>query len=183
MTAGSDSPSALIRGHGSTDDYLRACGLPYTIVQPNSFMQNLLWSIGSIRSQGAFYQPTGDARQSVVDVADVAAVVVKALTEAGHEGQTYVLTGPQSLSYHDMAAKIGAAVGKPVTYVPVPAVAAEQSMLESGMSAWMAHTLVEFFGAVASGAFAAVHGDLERLLGRPATRLDDFIARHAALFR
>lgn len=183
MTAGPDSPSGLIRDHGVSDDYLRNAGLPYTIVQPNSFMQNIFWSIESIRSQGAFYQPTGDARQSLVDIADVAAVVVKVLTERGHEGKTYVLTGPESLSFQAVADQIAAAIGKPVQYVAVPGVAAEQSMLESGMPAWMAHTLVEFYGAVATGAFAGTTDDIERLLGRPATRFDDFIARHAALFK
>jgi uncharacterized protein YbjT (DUF2867 family) len=182
MTAGPDSPAGLIRDHGVSDDYLRSSGLSYTIVQPNSFMQNMFWSIDSIRSQGAFYQPTGDARQSLVDIADVAAVVVRALTERGHENKTYVLTGPESLSFRDVANKIAAAIGKPVQYVAVPSVAAEQSMLESGMPEWMAHTLVEFYGAVATGAFADTTDNIERLLGRPATRFDDFILRHAALF-
>lgn len=182
MTAGPDSPAGLIRDHGASDDYLRRSGLTYTIVQPNSFMQNMFWSIDSIRSHGAFYQPTGDARQSLVDIADVAAVVVKALTERGHENKTYVLTGPESLSFQEVADKIAAAIGKPVQYVPVPRVAAEQSMLQSGMPGWMAHTLVEFYGAMATGAFAGITGDIERLLARPATSFDAFIARHVAQF-
>jgi uncharacterized protein YbjT (DUF2867 family) len=183
MTAGPDSPSALIRDHHATDEYLRRSGQRYTIVQPNSFMQNLLWSAASIKQQGAFYQPTGDARQSVVDIADVAAVVVKALTEPGHEGKTYVLTGPESLTYHDMAAKIAAAIGKPVNYVAVPPAAAEQSMLESGMPAWLAHTLVEFFSAVATGAYANVSGDVKKVLGREPAAFSDFLQRHLAAFK
>lgn len=183
MTAGSNSPARLIRDHGVSDDYLRNAGLSYTIVQPNSFMQNMFWSIDSIKSQGAFYQPTGDTRQSLVDIADVAAVVVKALTERGHEGKTYVLTGPKSLSFQAVADIIAAAIGKPVQYVAVPGVAAEQSMLESGMPEWMAHTLVEFYGAVATGAFAGTTDDIEHLLGRSATSFDTFIERHVALFK
>lgn len=182
MTAGANSPAALIRSHGQTDAYLRQSGIGYTIIQPNSFMQNLLWSVETIRSQGAFYQPTGDAKQSLVDIADVAAVVVKALTEDGHLGQTYVLTGPESLSFDMVADKIASAIGKPVHYVAVPVVAAEQSMLTAGMPAWMAHTLVEFYSAVATGAFAATTPDVQSLLGRPATSFDAFMARHAALF-
>lgn len=183
MTAGPNSPAGLIRDHGVSDDYLRNSGLPYTIVQPNSFMQNMFWSIDSIKSQGAFYQPTGDAKQSLVDIADVAAVVAKALTELGHEGNTYVLTGPESLSFQAVADIIAAAIGKPVQYVAVPDVAAEQSMLESGMPEWMAHTLVEFYAAVATGAFSGTTDVVERLLGRPATSFDTFIARHITLFK
>lgn len=183
MTAGPDSPAALIRDHGQSDDYLRKSGLSYTILQPNSFMQNLFWSIDSIKHQGAFYQPTGEAKQSVIDVADVAAVAVKALTEKGHENQTYVLTGPAPLSYHDIAEKIGRAIGKPVKYVPVPTEAAEQSMKDNGMPEWLAHNVAEFFGSVATGAYAGTTATVQQLLGRPATSFDQFIARHAALFK
>ncbi len=183
MTAGQDSPSALIRDHGQSDDYLRRSGLSYTILQPNSFMQNLLWAAQSIKTQGAFYQPTGEAKQSVIDVADIAAVAVKALTEKGHENKTYVLTGPESLTYHQMAEKIGRAIGKPVRYVPVPPEAAEKSMTDGGMPGWLAHTLGEFFGSVATGAYAEVSGDVQKLLGRPATSFDQFIARHVARFK
>ncbi len=183
MTAGPGSPSALIRDHGKSDEHLRASGVPYTILQPNSFMQNQLWSLGSIKQEGAFYQATGDARQSVIDVVDVAAVAVKALTEPGHEGKTYVLTGPESLGFHEIAAKIGRAIGKPVTYVPISTEAAAQGMQASGMPEWLAHNIAEFFGSVATGAYAGTTGDVERLLGRPAATFDQFIARNAALFQ
>lgn len=183
MTAGPRSPSALIRAHGESDEYLRASGVPYTILQPNSFMQNQLWSIDTIKQQGAFYQATGDARQSVIDVADVAAVAVKALTEPGHERKTYVLTGPESLGFDEIAGKIGRAIGKPVTYVPISTDAAEQGMKASGMPEALAHDIAEFFGAVATGAYAGTTGDVERLLGRPPATYDQFIARHAALFQ
>ncbi len=183
MTAGPDSPSALIRDHGASDEYLRASGVPYTILRPNSFMQNQLWSIGSIKQQGAFYQATGEARQSVIDVVDVAAVAVTALTEPGHEHRTYVLTGPESLGFHDIAAKIGSVLGKPVTYVPVSTEAAEQGMRQSGMPEWLAHTLAEFIGSVATGAYAGTTDDVQQVLGRPPASFDQFLARHAALFQ
>jgi uncharacterized protein YbjT (DUF2867 family) len=183
MTAGPDSPSTLIRDHGKSDEYLRASGVPYTILQPNSFMQNQLWSLDSIKQQGAFYQATGEAKQSVIDVADVAAVAVKALTEPGHENKTYVLTGPEALGFHEIAAKIGRAIGKPVAYVPISTDAAEQGMKSSGMPEWLAHNIAEFFGSVATGAYAGTTGDVQRVLGRPAGTYDQFIARHAALFQ
>jgi uncharacterized protein YbjT (DUF2867 family) len=183
MTAGPDSPSALIRDHGESDDYLGHSGLTYTILQPNSFMQNLLFSAESIKTQGAFYQPVGDARQSVIDVADIAAAAVKTLTQEGHENKTYVLTGPESLTYHQIAEKIGRAIGKPVRYVPVSREAAEKSMTEMGMPAWLARTVVDFYGSVATGAYADMTGDVERVLGRRPTTFDQFIARHAAQFK
>ena len=78
--------AALLRQHGETDEMLKASGLPYTILRPNSFFQNLLWSAGTINDHGAFYLPMRDGRQSLVDVRDIAAVAVKVLTEAGARG-------------------------------------------------------------------------------------------------
>jgi uncharacterized protein YbjT (DUF2867 family) len=119
----------------------------------------------------------------VIDVADVAAVAIKALTEPGHANTIHVLTGPESLGFHDIAAKIGRALGKPVTYVPVSTDAAEASMKASGMPAWLAHNIAEFFGSVATGAYAGTTRDVEQVLGRPATTFDQFIARHVTLFQ
>lgn len=183
MTASPDAGAALIRKHGEADEYLRASGVPYTILRPNSFMQNQLGNIGSIKAQGVIYQATGEARQSVIDVVDVAAVAVRALTEPGHEGQIYVLTGPESLGFHEVAAKIGGAIGKPVTYVPIPPAAVEQGMKDSGMPEWLAHSIAEFFGWVSTGAFADTTGDVQRVLGRPPVTFDQFVARNAALFQ
>jgi uncharacterized protein YbjT (DUF2867 family) len=183
MTASPDSPSVLIRDHASADEYLRASGIPYTILRPNSFMQNQLGSIGTIKAQGAFYQATGEAQQSVIDVVDVAAVAVKALTEPGHEQQTYVLTGPESLGFHEIAAKIGRTIGKPVAYVPITTEAAEQGMKGSGLPDWLAHDIAEFFGSIATGAFAGTTDDVQRVLGRPPASFDQFLARHAAMFQ
>jgi uncharacterized protein YbjT (DUF2867 family) len=183
MTAAPDAGATLIRRHNEADEYLRASGVPYTILRPNSFMQNQLGNAGSIKSQGTIFQATGEARQSLIDVADVAAVAVKALTEPGHEGQIYVLTGPESLDLHAVAAKIGGAIGKPVTYVPIPPAAVEQGMKSRGMPEWLAHNIAEFFSWVSTGAFAEATGDVQRVLGRPPVTFDQFLARNTAVFQ
>lgn len=177
-----DSASRLTRSHGESDEHLRRSGLHYTILQPNSYMQNMLWSAASIKEQGCFYQPLGDAKQAVIDVEDIAAVAVKALTEPGHDQQTYRLTGPESLDLAQQAALIGAATGRTVQYVAVPPAAAEQAMLEAGMPPWNVRTLIEFFGVVATGAYADVTPDVEKLLGRAPLRFAAFALRHATTF-
>src|SRR5439155_6799006 len=115
MGAG-DPGSEILRQHGETDELLKASGVPWTILRPNSFHQNLLWSAASIRERGEFHLPLRDARQSLVDVRDLAAVAERALTEPGHEGKTYDFTGPESLSYADVAATLSAVRGRPVRY-------------------------------------------------------------------
>jgi len=178
-----DGVTAIAREHATGDEHLRKSGLSYTILQPNSYMQNMLWQAGSIKSQGAFYLPLGDAKQSVVDVGDIAAVAVKALTEPGHDKQTYVLSGPESLSLAEQADVIGAAIGKPVQYVAVPPAAAEEAMKGNGMPAWNAHTIADFLAYVATGAYAAVTGDVKKVLGREATPFRAVVQRHLAAFR
>ena len=181
--AKANGATEIARGHAAGDEHLRKSGLSYTILQPNSYMQNLLWQAGSIKSQGAIYLPLGDSKQSVVDVADIAAVAVKALTEPGHDKQTYVLSGPQSLSLTEQADIIGAAIGKPVKYVAVSPAAAEEAMKGNGMPAWNAHTIAEFMGYVATNAYAAVTGDVKKVLGREATPFSAVVQRHLSVFR
>lgn len=183
MGAKADSDSEIIRMHAQTDDMLKQSGLSYTILQPNSFFQNMFWSANTIKEQGAFYLPMGDAKQSVIDVRDIAAIAVKVLTESGHEGKTYVLTGPEPLTYHDIAQKIAKAIGKPVNYVPVPVEAARKAMADTGMPAWLARVLAEFQGVVATGAYAATTNEVANLLGREPTSFDDFIATYADFFK
>ena len=83
-------------------------------------MQVYLRFKDTIASQGKFYAASQDSRVSPVDVRDIAAVAVAVITGTGHEGKTYVITGPEALTYADVAEKLSAAVGKNVTYADVP---------------------------------------------------------------
>jgi uncharacterized protein YbjT (DUF2867 family) len=172
----------IFRQHAETDRLLRDSGLPFTILQPNSFHQNLLWSAGTIKDHGAFYLPMRDARQSLVDVRDIAAVAAAALTQPGHEGQTYEITGPESLSYDDVAAALAKVVGKPVRYVDVPPEAARQAMLDAGMPAWNADAVTELYGVFATGQYAHTTDVVERVTGRPPRTFEAFAAEHKAAF-
>src|SRR5207244_9504030 len=89
--------------------------------------------------------PLGNARVSVVDVRDVAAVAAEVLEEYGHENKTYDVTGPESLTYADVAERLTYALGKPVTYVDVPPEAARDSMLQTGMSPWFVDGVLELY--------------------------------------
>ena len=177
-----DSRSEVIRQHGESDRLLRESGLTYTILRPNSFYQNMLWQADSIMSQGEFYLPVGDARQSMVDVRDIAEATIRVLTEPGHENRVYDLTGPESLSFDDVAREIAAVSGKAVRYVPVSVADAKSSMLESGMPEWDADVLAEIQGVFGSGAYAKVETDLEHILGRVPRRFATFALDHAKSF-
>jgi len=112
-----DSPSGLIRRHGQTEQLLRDSGMAFTMLRPSYFMQNLLWYIKDIRSRGVFYSSLpATCKHSHVDARDSAAVAIAALTEPGHEGKAYRITGPQALSYPEVAEILSDAIGKKVLY-------------------------------------------------------------------
>jgi uncharacterized protein YbjT (DUF2867 family) len=183
LGASADSPSELMRQHGETDAALAASGLPFTILRPNSFHQNLLWSAGTIKDHGAFYLPVGDARQSLVDVRDIADVAAAVLTGVGHEGRTYEITGPESLSYHDVAGHLSAALGKPVRYVDVPPESALDAMLEAGMPEWNARAVTALYGVFAAGHAARTTDVVGRITGREPISFAQFARDHADAFR
>lgn len=182
MTADPASPSEILRQHGETDRMLAESGLGYTILRPNSFYQNMLWSSRSIKEHGVFYSSLKDARQSLVDVRDIAAVAVKVLTGPGHLGQTYELTGPESLSYHDIAAAFSRVLNKPVRYVDVPPEAVRDSMQKAGAPEWNATAVAELLATFATGIGARTTDTVAQLTGAPPTSFEQFVRDHAAAF-
>ena len=123
-----DSPVGLLRAHARIEEHILGSGMDHTFLRPHFFLENLLGSAGSVRKDGAIYSPLGDARISPVSVRDIAAVVVSVLTEPGHTGRTYTLTGPEAVDYRTIAGHLSAELGVPVAYVPVPFEAARAAM-------------------------------------------------------
>lgn len=117
--AGLDAPSGNLRSHGRIERALTDSGLPYTILRPHGFMQTFtLFSWDLIQKAGVLTYPGGDGAIPLVDVRDVAKVAVKALTEKGHEGKAYDLTGPKMLTFHEVADTLTNVLGKRVVYMP-----------------------------------------------------------------
>lgn len=175
LGARADSPVGIARLHHRIDTELERSGIAWTLLRPNFFMQNLLGSAGSIASEGKLYAPAGDGRASWVDVRDVAAVAAAALLDSSHQGRIHSLTGPESLSYGELAVKISAAIGKPITYVDLPAESARQAMLASGMAAWQVEQMVALFDHVyAPGLAAPVHDGVHQITGQPPRSFDSF---------
>lgn len=175
------SPATFVRDHGAADAYLRDSSLSFTIIRPNLFLQNVPENtIPSIDGGGNFYVNAGEARISMTDTRDIAAVAAVALTETGHEGQIYDVTGPEALSYGDVAAAISRAQGRDVTYVDVPDDAVRSALLGVGLNEWMAGALVDLYvdykRSGTDGYAAQVTDTVTRLTGRPARALSDLLA-------
>ena len=147
-------------------------------------MQNLLGSVDTIIEQNAFYLNAGEGRLGMVDVRDVAEIAAKILTDEPdhHHAKVYTPTGPEAISFAQAAAQLQQATGNDVSYVAVPDDTARQSMLDAGVSHWLAGMLVEYGQAFSTGWSDYTTNDVKELLGRPPRRFADFARDHAAAF-
>ena len=179
-----ESTAEFISAHTTCDRYLKDSGLPHVIVRPNLFLQNIPGStIPSIDASGTFYINAGDARIAMADTRDVAAVAAVALTEPGHTGAAYDVTGPEALSYTDVAAKLTSAMGRRITYIGAPDDAVRQALLGAGLNEWFANALVDLYQdyrrSGTDGYAAQVTDTVQQLTGRPARPLDHLLGEIA----
>ena len=117
FAASPDSPVRFLRYHAAVERAIQQSGMAWTLLRPNLFMQGMLQFAGMVRDKGMIAAPIGDARVSVVDVRDNAAVAAAALVDDGHDGKTYTLTGPAALTHAEMAAKLAAETGHPIKFI------------------------------------------------------------------
>lgn len=183
LGVGPEADFVFGRWHAPGEAALEASGLDWTFLRPNGFCQNSLRDAPAIKDGGRFFSPLGDAAVSWIDVRDIAEVAVRALTEPGHAGRAYEMTGPAALSHGDVAAELSRASGRDVAYVPVPDDAARHGMVGAGVPEGTADALIELFAWYRSGGGAAVSPDVERALGRPPWSYADFARDHADVFR
>ena len=174
---------AIGRVHRETEEEIERAGLAHTHLRPNGFMQNTFMFAQTIKAQGAFYAPFGAAKVSYVDARDVAAVAFHALTEDGHEGKAYEITGPQALSYYDIAGELSAALGREVKYVEVPPEAARAAMVSMGMKEWIADGLMELFNFYKDGRADRVRDTVREVTGRDPISFAQFAKDFAQAFQ
>ncbi len=176
------SPVRFLRYHAAVEQVIRASGMAYTFLRPNLFMQGLLGFAHTIKTQNAFYAAAGDAPISLIDVRDIAAAAVATLTQPGHEGKIYDLTGPAALTHADVAATLSSVLGRTITFVDIPPKAMLDALLEMGMPQWQAEGLIEDYAHYRRGEAATVTSGLQDATGQAPRTFDAFVREYAALF-
>jgi uncharacterized protein YbjT (DUF2867 family) len=158
------------------DQDLKASGLPWTILQPTFFMQNVMMAAGTVKEQGAIYWDWAEGRAGMIDVRDVVDSAVGALTSEGGdlEGQSLVLTGPRSIGFAEVAKILSGVLGKDVNYVPVPHEAASEAMLGMGMPEWIVAGYAELSEGFMNGFADRTTDNVERLAGHPPRDFEEF---------
>jgi uncharacterized protein YbjT (DUF2867 family) len=165
LHAASDSPLRFLRYHAAVEEALRRSGMTYTNLRPNLYMQGLLMIGHTIASEGRFLAPAGDARVSVVDVRDIAAIAVAALTRSGHEGKTYDITGPEALTHAEMAAQLSEALERQVAFVDVREQEFREALRGFRMPDWQADGLIEDYAHYRRGEASNISSAVKDVTG------------------
>lgn len=183
LDADAHSPARFLRYHAAVEASLRASGLAFTFLRPNLFMQGMLAFKSTILAQGAFYAAAGEGQISVIDVRDIARVAFAALTEPGHEGKIYDLTGPQPLTHAEMAAQLATALEKPVEFVDVAPDAMRQGLVGAGFPQWQADGLIEEYAGWSRNHAASVASDVETVTRQAPNSFAQFARDYAPAFK
>ena len=162
--------------HAKTEKYLKSTGLTYTFLRASFFMQNLdTTHRQDIAEYGEIFVPAGRGRTSFIDVRDIAAVAVKALTEEGHEGRAYELTGADALDYFQVADIFTDVLGKRVTYPNPTPWRFWRRMRKRGVPAPFVGVMIGLYTVCRFGLASHVSPETARLLGREPISLRQYV--------
>lgn len=154
-------------------------GAAYTFLRPNFFHQNFTNYDRDRVLQGQIYFPSGEGKTSYIDVRDIGAVAAEALTTDGHFNRIYTLTGPEALSFYEIADQLGEALGRPVEYLDPSAEEYATALRNAGMPEIAVDLAVTLYGVyIKQGYLAAVTPDVAAVLGREPIRFRQY-AREA----
>ncbi len=181
--ASADSPIARQRGQAQIEAGLLASGLGYTLLRNNFYMQNFLMLASAIAQTNSFGSSAGAGQVGLIDTRDVAAVAAEiAASPAAHVGKTYVLTGPELLSYADVAAVLSKVLGRPIVFSERTIEEDKQALMSVGVPEPIAAMNAHAVSLIAEGDAAWLAEDVPAILGRPARTFAQFATDHAAAF-
>jgi len=176
--------SVLLSGRGEHhaslgEEVVKASGIPFTVVRAAWFAQN--FSEGYLRDPilgGVLPMPGGDIVEPIIDIDDIADVVVAALTEDDHKGELYEVTGPQLMSFADMADALSHAIGRPIRHIPISFEDFHAEIAKSG-DTFIADVFTAIARETLDGRNAHLTDGVQRALGRAPRDFSEF-ARIAA---
>jgi uncharacterized protein YbjT (DUF2867 family) len=173
--AAPDATFTLARDHWATEEYIRASGLPFTFLRDNLYADFLTYMVAE---DGVIRGPAGEGRVSAVaqeDIAEVATTVL--LAPDTHAGLTYDLTGPEALSFAEIAAIIAAHTGRDIKYEAETVEEAYVSRAHYGAPDWQVDAWVSTYTAIAAGEMSGVSDAVLRVTGHPATALPELLRK------
>lgn len=177
-----DGPQAC-RQHWEVEHVLAASGQPYTVLRPNAFMQTLIDQImlPAVKATGTIPNAIGAAGISFINARDVGECAARVLTSSQWDGQTLVLTGPRAVGFAEIAGLISAKTGQQVGTREITPADIRGQLEQRGMARWEAEHFQEMYQLFRDGRSEFVSGDVQRLLGRPPSTVEDHLSAHPGL--
>jgi uncharacterized protein YbjT (DUF2867 family) len=171
--------------HYEREELIRASGLNWTFLRPGMFMSNTIdWWAESIKGQNSVFFPGGkQGKVAPVDPRDVASVAAAALTQPGHNGQAYELTGPELFTIGEMVQVIARVLGKPIQYVDIPPIAAKLFMLRTGMDKTLVNALMEMLKSLRKNEGATITDTIQLVTGQPPRTFEAWCCEHIHAFQ
>lgn len=169
MGAATEPEMLLAQAHLKAEQAVMNAGLAWTILRPNSFHQNYItYCSETIKAQNAFYLPLGDGKLSLVDLRDVAAVAGAVLTQPikQHTEKVYRITGGEALSNEEVASMLSQQLGRDISYVDVPAAAAQEAMAAAGAPEQQIAMVLGLYAQQKAGHYAALERTVEMVTGQ-----------------
>jgi uncharacterized protein YbjT (DUF2867 family) len=178
---GSENSRIIKQGY-KIEEILKESGLPWTILKPTFYMQNTMMAAQTISSDGVIYWDMKDGKLGMIDVRDIADAAFAVITGKGHEGKEYILTGPEAISFNDVAKIFSNVLDTEIKYVSVPGEAALQSMVGMGLPEWIAKGYVELSEGFSENFANSTTRNVEILTGHPSRSFEQFVSDFARVF-
>ena len=178
-----DATSPIPKLHLESEEYIKQSGLAWTMIKPNFYMQNLLASAGTIKEQGKIFLPMGEGKTGMIDTTDVGKVLAKVLSEDGHESMNHEITGPEILSFYEVAEIFSKALGKQVDYVDVPMDAYKETLGQFLTNQWHLDAVIDLFKGIAEGGIEDKTDTFNELMGETPKSLSQFLAENSFIFK
>jgi uncharacterized protein YbjT (DUF2867 family) len=180
-----NSPFFIAKLNFEVEELLKASGLNWTILQPNSFMQNWLGEFSeTIKKERKIYEGTGEGKKPFIDTRDIAEVAFTILTNPQkHSNKTYLLTADEGVSYGQVAEAITKAIGEKVEYISLTMDELEQRMKQKGLPPYLIQTFMAIADGQRNGKANIVSSAVKDILNKPSRTIDDFAIEYAGWFK
>jgi NAD(P)H dehydrogenase (quinone) len=176
--AAHDAVSSVLRVHAEIEDHLVKSQVPHTLVSPTSFMELVFIDAASIRERNRWIGTAPDGVNALIDSEDVVDVVVQVLLDPSKRGGTHLLTGPEALSWTDVAGVMSSITGRMITYDAVSTQARREQLQDAGLAQWRVDLLLGIDELNRHSIYRTPNDAVRELTGHPAHNIEDFLRRH-----
>lgn len=162
--------------HAQVEKYIQSVGVPYTFLRASFFMQNLSTTHRQdIQQRNEIFLPAGKGKTSFIDVRDIAAVAVRALTDVGHQNQAYSLTGSEALDYYQVAEIFTEVLGRQIVYKNPAIIKFALSMYKRGLDIKFIAVMIGIYTTAKLGFAGKLTTDTQDILQRVPISMRQFV--------